>query len=141
LDYVALATVADVVPLVGETRILGRYGLKKLADTRWVGLRALIETAGLAGKPLRGAHIGFILAPRLNAAGRIGDANDGLKLLLSEDPQEAAKLARELETLNARRQALDQRILDEAGELAERVLQPDDRALVPAADAWHPAVI
>src|SRR5207237_3489283 len=86
-------------------------------------------------------HVGFILAPRLNAAGRIGDANDGLRLLLSDDPQEAAAIARELETLNARRQALDQRILDEAVELAERVLRPEDRALVLAADAWHPGVI
>src|SRR5713101_7408793 len=97
LDLVALATVADVVPLTGENRILVRHGLKMLADSRWVGLRALIDTAGLGGKPLRGAHVGFILAPRLNAAGRIGDANDGLRLLLTEDPQEAAKLARELE--------------------------------------------
>ena len=87
LDYVALATIADVVPLVGENRILVRHGLKMLADSRWVGLRALVETAGLAGRPLRAAHVGFILAPRLNAAGRIGDANDGLRLLLTEDPQ------------------------------------------------------
>jgi single-stranded-DNA-specific exonuclease len=85
--------------------------------------------------------VGFILAPRLNAAGRIGDARDGLRLLLSDDPDQAAALARELETLNARRQELDQRILDEAVELAERVLRPDDRALVLAADAWHPGVI
>ncbi|PYO73661.1 MAG: single-stranded-DNA-specific exonuclease RecJ, partial [Gemmatimonadetes bacterium] len=69
LDYVGLATIADVVPLIGENRILVRYGLKKLADSRWVGLRALIETAGLGGKPLRGAHVGVILAPRLNAVG------------------------------------------------------------------------
>src|SRR5467141_1382852 len=141
LDYVALATVADVVPLTGENRILVRHGLKMLADSRWVGLRALVETAGLAGKPLRAGHVGFILAPRLNAAGRIGDANDGLRLLLTEDPAEAARLARELETLNARRQALDQRILDEAIELADRTLGPDDRALVLAADGWHPGVI
>jgi len=141
LDYVALATIADVVPLVGENRILVRYGLKKLADSRWVGLRALIETAGLGGKPLRGAHVGFILAPRLNAAGRIGDANDGLRLLLTDDPDEAARVARELETLNARRQALDQRILDEAIELAGRTLRAEDRALVLAADDWHPGVI
>src|SRR5439155_9733942 len=112
LDYVALATVADVVPLVGENRILVRHGLKTLADSRWTGLRARVEAAGLAGKPLRAGHVGFILAPRLNAAGRIGDANDGLRLLLTDDPDEAARVARELETLNARRQALDQRILD-----------------------------
>src|SRR5438309_942983 len=86
LDYVALATVADVVPLTGENRILVRHGLKMLADSRWAGLRALVEAAGLAGKPLRAGHVGFILAPRLNAAGRIGDANDGLRLLLTDDP-------------------------------------------------------
>lgn len=141
LDYVALATIADVVPLVGENRILVRYGLKKMADSRWVGLRALIETAGLGGKPLRGAHIGFILAPRLNAAGRIGDANDGLRLLLTENAQEAAALARELETINARRQEMDQVILDEAVELVEQTLNPADAAIVLAADSWHPGVI
>src|SRR3989440_10207396 len=141
LDLVALATVADVVPLTGENRILVRHGLKLLAESHWTGVRALVETAGLAGKPIKSGHVGFILAPRLNAAGRIGDANDGLRLLLSDDPREAAAIARELETLNARRQALDQRILDEAVELAERVLQPEDRALVLAADAWHPGVI
>ena len=141
LDYVALATVADVVPLTGENRILVRHGLKMLADSRWTGLRALVEAAGLAGKPLRAGHVGYILAPRLNAAGRIGDANDGLRLLLTDDPAEAAKLARELETLNARRQALDQRILEEAVVRADAVLRPDDRALVLAADDWHPGVI
>jgi single-stranded-DNA-specific exonuclease len=140
LDYVALATVADVVPLTGENRILVRHGLKMLADSRWVGVRALVETAGLGGKPLRAGHVGFILAPRLNAAGRIGDANDGLRLLLTEDPREAAALARELETLNARRQALDQQILDDAIERADQIVG-DDRALVLAADAWHPGVI
>src|SRR5881628_1398136 len=141
LDFVALATVADVVPLTGENRILVRHGLKMLAGSRWTGLRALVEAAGLTGRPLKAGHVGFILAPRLNAAGRIGDARDSLRLLLSDNPDEAATLARELETLNARRQELDQRILDEAVELAERVLQPDDRALVLAADAWHPGVI
>ncbi|HXM39218.1 MAG TPA: single-stranded-DNA-specific exonuclease RecJ [Gemmatimonadales bacterium] len=143
LDYVALATIADVVPLVGENRILVRHGLKMLADSRWVGLRALVETAGLGGKPLRAGHVGFILAPRLNAVGRIGDANDGLRLLLTEDPQEAARIARELETINARRQAMDQQIQDEAIELADKILTPDctDCALVLAADGWHPGVI
>ncbi len=141
LDFVALATVADVVPLTGENRILVRHGLKVLADSHWPGVRALVEAAGLAGKPLRAGHVGFILAPRLNAAGRIGDANDGLRLLLTEDPGEAVRLARELETLNARRQALDQRILDDAIEAADRTLGPEDRALVLAADGWHPGVI
>ena len=141
LDLVALATVADVVPLTGENRILVRHGLKMLSDSRWTGVRALVDAAGLSGRPLKAGHVGFILAPRLNAAGRIGDAHDGLRLLLSDDPDEAAAIARELETLNARRQELDQRILDEAVDLAERVLRPEDRALVLAAEAWHPGVI
>ena len=141
LDYVALATVADVVPLVGENRILVRHGLKMLADSRWVGLRALVATAGLAGRPLRAAHLGFILAPRLNAAGRIGDANDGLRMLLTENPDEAAALARELETINARRQEMDRVILDDAIELVDKTLNPADAAIVLGADTWHPGVI
>jgi len=141
LDYVALATVADVVPLVGENRILVRHGLKTLADSRWTGLRALVEAAGLAGKPLRAGHVGFILAPRLNAVGRIGEPMDGLRLLLTDSPDEAASLARDLETLNARRQALDQHILDDAVAQADATLGPDDRALVLASDEWHPGVI
>lgn len=141
LDYVALATVADVVALTGENRILVRHGLKLLADSRWAGVRALVEAAGLGGKPVRAGHVGFILAPRLNAAGRIADATLGLRLLLTDDATEAAAIARELETLNARRQALDQRILDEAVERAERELRPEDRALVLASDTWHPGVI
>src|SRR5207248_1212979 len=91
---VALATVADVVPLTGENRILVRHGLKLLAESHWTGVRALIETAGLAGKPIKSGHVGFILAPRLNAAGRIDDANLGLRLLLSDDPTECAAIAR-----------------------------------------------
>jgi single-stranded-DNA-specific exonuclease len=141
LDYVALATIADVVPLVGENRILARYGLKMLADSRWVGLRALVEAAGLTQRPLRAAHVGFIIAPRLNAAGRIGDANDGLRLLLTEDPKEAAALARELETINARRQEMDQLILDEAIETVEKTLHAADAAIVLGSDTWHPGVI
>ena len=144
LDFVALATVADVVPLTGENRILVRHGLKLLADSHWTGVRALLDAAGLAGKPLKSGHVGFILAPRLNAAGRIGDANDGLRLLLTDDPDEAARIARELETLNARRQALDQLVLEDAVELADRALGgpgAEDRALVLAAEGWHPGVI
>ena len=141
LDYVALATVADVVPLIGENRILVRHGLKLLATSRWPGLAALVETAGLAGKPLRAGHVGFILAPRLNAAGRIGDAGDGLRLLLTDDSEEAAKLARELETLNARRQEMDQQILASAEAALAAQGSEADRAIVLAADEWHPGVI
>jgi single-stranded-DNA-specific exonuclease len=106
-------------------------------------LRALVETAGLAGKPLRSGHVGFILAPRLNAVGRIGDANDGLRLLLTDDAGAAVAVARELETINARRQAIDQQILIDAAERVDEQLRasPADRAVVLGGDGWHPGVI
>jgi len=140
LDFVALATVADVVPLVGENRILVKHGLKLLADSRWAGLRALVETAGLAGRNIRAGHVGFILAPRLNAAGRIGDAAEGLRLLLTDDPAEAMTVARRLDALNAERQLIDQRILDQA---LEQVEQAGDleAGIVLDSEGWHPGVV
>ena len=142
LDYVALATVADVVPLTGENRILVKHGLKVLAQSRWPGLRALIEGAGLSGKELRAGQLGFILGPRLNAAGRIGDAADGVRLLLTDDRVEALSLAGKLEGLNGERQALDQRMLDDALEQVERDADPErDAGLVLAGEGWHPGVV
>jgi len=142
LDLVALASVADVVPLTGENRIFVRHGLRLLSTTRWVGLRALLRTAGLADKEIKAGHLGFVVGPRLNAAGRIGDASDGLRLLLTEDDAEADRLARHLESLNTQRQALDQRMLDEALEQVEREADPErDVGLVLASEAWHPGVV
>ncbi|HZI72989.1 MAG TPA: single-stranded-DNA-specific exonuclease RecJ [Gemmatimonadales bacterium] len=142
LDLVALATVADVVPLQGENRILVKHGLKLLHQSPWPGLRALLDATGLAGKEVRAHHLGFILGPRLNAAGRVGDATDGLRLLLSDDAGEAAELARRLVSLNVERQALDQRILDEALEQVERTGNPErDAGFVLVGDGWHPGVV
>ncbi|MEO8089567.1 MAG: single-stranded-DNA-specific exonuclease RecJ [Gemmatimonadales bacterium] len=142
LDLVALATVADVVPLQGENRILVRHGLKLLADSRWVGIRALVEATGLTGKDIVARHLGFVLGPRLNAAGRVADATDGLRLLLSDDPVEAAALAQRLEGLNVERQGLDQRMLEEALEQVERTADPErDAGLVLVGDGWHPGVV
>ncbi len=142
LDYAAIATVADVVPLRGENRSIVRHGLRLLRHSRWAGLGALVETAGLAGQALRAGHLGFILAPRLNAVGRIGDAGDGLRLLLTDDPAEATALAKRLEAMNAERQTLDQRIQDEALEMVEREADPArDAALVLAQEGWHAGVI
>ena len=133
---------ADVVPLRGENRTLVKHGLKLLRDSRWPGVRALVEATGLAGKEIVARHLGFVLGPRLNAAGRVGDATDGLRLLLSDDPVEAAELARRLEGLNVERQALDQRILDEALEQVERTVDPErDAGLVLVGDGWHPGVV
>ena len=142
LDLVALATVADVVPLQGENRILVKHGLKLLADSRWVGVRALVEATGLTGKEVVARHLGFVLGPRLNAAGRVADATDGLRLLLSDDPEEAAALAKRLEGLNIERQALDQRMLDEALEQVEQTGDPErDASFVLTGDGWHPGVV
>jgi single-stranded-DNA-specific exonuclease len=141
MDLVALATVADVAPLRGENRVFVRYGLKMLAETRNVGMRALIRAAGLDGKQLTAGRIGFILAPRLNAAGRLGHAIRGVELLLTEDEHEANVIARELEELNYKRQELDRATLEQA---RERVLQLDlDQVfgIVLADEAWHPGVI
>ena len=112
-----------------------------LAETRNVGLRALIRAAGLDGKPLTAGRIGFILAPRLNAAGRLGHALRGVELLMTEDEHEANAIARELEELNDKRQEIDRATLEQA---RERVLQLDlDEVfgIVLADEAWHPGVI
>jgi single-stranded-DNA-specific exonuclease len=141
MDLVALATVADVAPLRGENRVFVRYGLKMLADTRNIGMRALIRAAGLDGKQLTAGRIGFILAPRLNAAGRLGHAIRGVELLMTENEHEANAIARELEELNYKRQELDRATLEQA---RERVLQLDlDEifGIVLADEAWHPGVI
>ena len=121
-----------------------KHGLRLLAESNWPGVRALVEALrARAGKELRAGHLGFILGPRLNAAGRIGDAADGLRLLLSDDMDEACALARRLEGLNIERQALDQRILDEALEQVERDRRPGARrrASCSSADGWHPGVV
>ena len=142
LDYVALATVADVVPLTGENRILVRHGLRLLSQSRWPGLRALIETSGLGNGELRAGQVGFILAPRLNAAGRVGEAADGLRLLLTDSPDEATMLAQRLERLNEERQALDQRFLEEAIAQVDAAGPLDRRAgIVLCSDDWHPGVV
>jgi len=141
LDLAALATVADVVPLVGENRVIVRHGLRLLARSRWPGLRALVAAAGLGEVEVRAGHVGYILGPRLNAAGRIGDASDGLRLLLADDEAEATALAQRLERLNQDRQQLDQRILDEALEQVERVDLNHAAVLVLAAEGWHPGVV
>ena len=142
LDLVAMATVADIVPLIGENRTLVRFGLKMMERTRWPGLRALLAVTGLAGKQIRAGQVGFVLGPRLNAAGRVGDAMDGLRLLLTDDEHAAHDLARSLDTINARRQEIDERILAEAIDDIEHTVDLESSlGLVLAREGWHPGVI
>jgi single-stranded-DNA-specific exonuclease len=139
LDLVALATVADVVPLIGENRRLVREGLRALAGTRKPGLRALMQVARVDPGLLDAAAIGFRLAPRINAAGRLHRADAGLELLLTEDPERARAIAAELDAVNTERRDVETRILFAAeAQVAEQGPAP---AYVLAAEDWHPGVI
>jgi len=139
LDLVALATVADLVPLRGENRRLVRDGLRALARTAKPGLRALMAVASVDPARIDAHALGFRLAPRLNAAGRLGRADSALELLLGDDRAQADEVAAELDLLNRERRAAEQRILLAAE--AARGEAPDGPALVLAGEGWHPGVI
>src|SRR5829696_2287424 len=141
LDLVALATIADIAPLRGENRVFARYGLKMLAETKNLGLRALIRSAGLDGKPLTAGRVGYILAPRLNAVGRLGHAMRGVELLTAQTEHEANAIARELEELNARRQEIDRATLEQARRRVLALDLDETFGIVLAEDGWHPGVI
>ena len=139
LDLVALATVADLVPLHGENRRLVQQGLKALAASGKLGIRALVAVSGTDPSDIDASALGFRLAPRLNAAGRVRRADAALELLLTEDGQRAAEVAGELDALNAERRAVEQRITWEA-EAQVRALG-DRSAYVLVGEEWHPGVI
>src|SRR6266404_2099131 len=113
LDLVAVGTIADIVPLTGENRILARAGLERLPQTQKIGLRALLEVANVPDK-VSPYHIGFRIGPRLNAAGRLADAMAALELLLTTDAMRAAELAKLLHEQNAKRQGIEAQITEEA---------------------------
>ncbi|NLG84561.1 MAG: single-stranded-DNA-specific exonuclease RecJ [Firmicutes bacterium] len=142
LDLVALGTIADVVPLLDENRVLACYGLRQLNRTENPGLRALLEVTRLAEREVNAGHVGFILAPRLNATGRLGDASPGVKLLLTGNPERARSIARDLERDNQERQRLENKLLEEArARIAAEIDLERERAIVLAAAGWHPGVI
>ncbi len=138
LDLVALGTVADLVPLVGENRILVHRGLVEIAQSRKPGLLALMEVAGI-DRALKPSDLGFQLGPRLNAAGRLGDADDALALLMTDDVQQARQLASRLDLHNRDRQ----RVEKETNDAAERLVgdPTDQAAIVVGARGWHPGVL
>jgi single-stranded-DNA-specific exonuclease len=142
LDLVALGTVADVVPLTGANRILVRWGLEQLARTRRPGLKALKRVAGIAeGAPVTAGQVGFRLAPRINAAGRLDDAGRGVRLLLDADQASARSLAEELDRENQARQEIERRMLDEALADASAAVARGVRGLVLSRPGWHPGVV
>ncbi len=141
LDLVALGTVADVVPLVGENRVFTRFGLGLLAETRKVGLRALMQVCNITGA-VRSSDVAFRLAPRMNAAGRMGDATDALELLLTDDEDEALRLALHLENSNRDRQREQEVTYRQALEQIEQIEELDaQKVLVLSSPQWHIGVV
>ncbi|MDQ7843078.1 MAG: single-stranded-DNA-specific exonuclease RecJ [Armatimonadota bacterium] len=140
LDLAALGTIADLVPLTGDNRILARAGLHRMQRAPSVGIAALIRAAGLSGE-LTARHVGYALAPRLNAAGRLGDAGRAVRLLLSADASEAEGIAATLDAENRARQQLCDQILTQAVEEVEGRRLHHLPAIVLAKEGWHPGVI
>ena len=142
LDLVALATVADVVPLIGLNRAFVRQGLTIMRSRRRIGLAALLDAAGLSGAP-ECWHLGYLVGPRINAGGRIGDAALGSRLLLTEDAHQAGQLAAELDRLNRERQAIEVAAVADAEAQALMALErvPDLPVIVTASPEWHPGVV
>ncbi len=141
LDLVALGTIADVVPLVDENRIFVKYGLMELTASTKPGIIALKEISGLNDVPINAGMVGYRLAPRINAAGRVGKGVDGVRLLTSESYDEAASIAKLLDDGNKERQGLEEVILREATEMVESGLIFDRKSIVLASENWHPGVI
>ena len=141
LDLVALGTVADIVPLHGENRVLVHHGMRELGRSQRLGVRKLMEAAGVRA-PLCTEHIGFRLGPRLNAAGRLATAEKALRLLITSDETEAAELATLLDVQNRERQGVEKEIFAAADEQVGRDFDPArDAAIVVGARDWHPGVL
>ncbi len=138
-DLAAVGTVADVMPMTGENRTIVQTGLAALAHPRRVGLAQLMEEAGLGDKPVTSVSIGYTLAPRINAAGRMGQADLAAELLLTRDPGRAAALAQELCALNRERQTIECEIFQECVQRLER--RPQSGVILLADEHWHQGVV
>jgi single-stranded-DNA-specific exonuclease len=137
----AIGTVADVMLMDGENRTIVRCGLESLAHTDFVGVHALLKEAGLLGKPITSIQIGFVLSPRINAAGRMGAADLAADLLETDDPLRAETLARQLCDLNRERQSVEQDICADAVAQIEKLPDEERSALVLASEDWHQGVV
>jgi len=143
VDLVAIATIADLVPLIDENRSLTRRGLRRIGEGRRLGLEALLKVAKVDKRVIDAGAIGFRVGPRLNAAGRLEHADAALRLMMTQDPREAHELAEQLDSLNRRRRAIEDRILREAIDVYEASPQSRQDALgiVLASDGWHAGVV
>ena len=142
LDLVTLASTADIVPLIGENRVLSKIGLESINTNPRPGIKALIEGAGLKIGQITTGQIVFVLAPRINAVGRLGDANRAVRMLTSDDPLEGQELSRVLEEENRNRRKIDEDTFAEAQLLAETLFDVEgDAAIVLHQEHWHPGVV
>ena len=137
----AIGTVADVMQMSGENRTIVSRGLAVIEHSDFIGLQALLKEAGLAGREITSVQIGFVLAPRINAAGRMGAADKAAELLLCTDPEEADRMARDLCALNRERQNVEQTIYSQAEEMIARLPDRDRSALVLESSRWHQGVV
>ena len=137
----AIGTVADVMQMSGENRTIVSRGLAAIEHSDFIGLHALLKEAGLAGREITSVQIGFVLAPRINAAGRMGAADKAAELLLCTDPAEAERMARDLCALNRERQNVEQTIYSQAEEMIARLPDRDRSALVLGSSRWHQGVV
>jgi single-stranded-DNA-specific exonuclease len=142
LAFVALGTIADVVPLLGENRIFARFGLTHLGESANPGIRSLMDVSGVSTEQVAARDVAFRLAPRLNAAGRMGRSHLGIDLLITDSTQRAAEIASELDKENQRRQKVEREILENARLLIKQSVDfKRDRAIVLSSDNWHAGVI
>ena len=141
-DIAAIGTVADVVPLNGDNRTIVKHGLNALYNTENIGLRALIEKCSLSDKKITAESLAFVLAPKINAAGRMGDVNDAVRLLISEDEDEANELAEKIISLNSGRKEIEETILKDISQiLKENPTKLNHRILVLSGKGWHQGII
>ena len=140
LAFCSLGTIADVVPLVGENRVIARFGLNRIKTTPFEGLRTLVVAAGLGGERVKADDVGFRLAPRLNASGRLGHAKDAVELFTTARGERAIEIATKLSALNDDRREVERAIYEEACAAAEAagMTGAGRRAIVLAGEAWHP---
>ncbi|HIM73839.1 MAG TPA: hypothetical protein EYM47_02975 [Candidatus Marinimicrobia bacterium] len=139
LDLAALGTAADLVPMVDENRLIVSFGLETLKNTKRLGIRELLKVAGVdLDRNLNVSQVVFHVAPRINAAGRLGDANRVVELLTTTVYNTAAQLARELDEENKRRQTIQQEVIDEAILMVNSNVDPEnDVAIILGSEGWH----